>query len=269
MCLALVGVTMPGVGFAQEGADQVAVQLRSGAVVRGALEDLEGGTLYVRVSLHDQRRLPIGDVALIERAGQWSGSPESEQRVARGAAPLVVMTNGDRLEATLVDIHGGAGSQDPRKPRTIIVRLNNGAERRIVAGEVSHIYMGGAIETPTPAGAIRVAATERWVDTGIVVRKDQLVQFATTGKVQLSADPDDTASSPGNDRTAARAPLPTLRAGALIGRIGPSGQPFGIGNQTSLRMPDTGRLYLMVNDDELSDNHGAFDVVITPSVTQQ
>jgi small nuclear ribonucleoprotein (snRNP)-like protein len=274
MCLALAGVTAIGVAWAQQAPDQVAVQLRNGTIVRGALEDLEGGTLYVRVSLHDQRRLPIGDVALIDRASNASGSPESEARMARGASGLVVLTNGTTLEGTLVDMHGGTGSGDPEKPRTIIVRTKNGAERRLAAARVSRIYMGNfggtyTDETPVATGAVRVRATERWTDTGVDVRRSQFVGFVTTGKVQLSADAADTASSPGRDRTAATAPMPAIRAGALIGRVGPNGQPFAIGNQTSVPMPEDGRLYLSVNDDELSDNSGAFDVVITPSQTKQ
>jgi hypothetical protein len=58
------------------------------------------------------------------------------------------------------------------------------------------------------------------------------------------------------------APLPRQFAGALIGRID-NGQPFGIGNQASLRMPASGILYLGVNDDIVSDNSGQFDVVVS------
>ena len=48
---------------------------------------------------------------------------------------------------------------------------------------------------------------------------------------------------------------------ALIGRIGTS-QPFGIGDQASVPMPFDGVLSLAVNDDERSDNAGAFMVSI-------
>ncbi|MGE0462040.1 MAG: hypothetical protein AB7Q16_11785 [Vicinamibacterales bacterium] len=268
--MALVGVMAPGVAAAQQG-EQVTVQLRDGTVVRGALEDLEDGTLYVRVSLHDQRRLPIGDVVLIDRTGSGSALPEAEVRAAESAA-MVVLSNGGRLEGTLVDVHGGPGSGDPEKARTFILRMPDGAERRLAAAEVNRVYLGrvaAAAESPVPAGAIRVRASAGWVDTGLVVRQGQMVGFATTGTVQLSPDPADTASSPGRDRTAAGAPMPALRAGALIGRIGPNGQPFGIGNQASVPMPATGQLFLAVNDDVLTDNSGAFDVVITPAATQR
>jgi len=56
--------------------------------------------------------------------------------------------------------------------------------------------------------------------------------------------------------------LPAALAGALIGRID-NGQPFGIGDQTSVRMPASGILYLGVNDDNVSDNSGQFQVVVS------
>ena len=54
-------------------------------------------------------------------------------------------------------------------------------------------------------------------------------------------------------------PLPTVNAGALIGRVGNS-QPFGIGDQASVPMPFDGILFLAVNDDERADNAGEFVV---------
>jgi len=55
--------------------------------------------------------------------------------------------------------------------------------------------------------------------------------------------------------------LPKALAGALIGRID-NGPPFGIGNQTSLIAPASGILYLGVNDDNVGDNSGQFQVLI-------
>ena len=56
-------------------------------------------------------------------------------------------------------------------------------------------------------------------------------------------------------------PLPTVNAGALVGRIG-TGRQFGIGDQASVPMPFDGVLFLTVNDDERSDNAGAVVVSI-------
>jgi hypothetical protein len=58
------------------------------------------------------------------------------------------------------------------------------------------------------------------------------------------------------------APLPNSLLGALIGRID-NNIAFGIGNMTQgLSMPQTGRLWIGVNDAVCADNGGAFRVTI-------
>jgi hypothetical protein len=259
----------------EQPAERVTVQLRSGERVSGALEDLEGGTLYLRVSLHDQRKIPLGDVMVIDRAGGASGMPDSETSRARDASGLAVLANGTNVEGTLTDIEGGEGSNEPDRAREFVFRLPNGAERRLRAAEVSRVYMQGyeaqgsegAVGTSgvSANGRVRVSARDRWVDAGLTVRQGQTVGFQTAGQVQLSTNGSDVANAAGSpNRTAAGAPMPSVPAGALIGRIGPSGEPFAIGNLTSVAMPGSGRLFLMVNDDELSDNGGGYEVVLTP-----
>ena len=78
-------------------------------------------------------------------------------------------------------------------------------------------------------------------------------------QVQLSDNANDRARSAGTPRNAPGAPVPNVYAGALIGRVG-NGQPFAIGDQASVPMPNEGLLYLAVNDDERGDNAGEFVV---------
>ena len=94
------------------------------------------------------------------------------------------------------------------------------------------------------------------------VRRGELVGFNTSGEVQLSSNGADRARVSGTPRMAPGSPLPTVNAGALIGRVG-NGQPFGIGDQASVPMPLDGILYLAVNDDERSDNAGEFIVSLS------
>jgi hypothetical protein len=86
------------------------------------------------------------------------------------------------------------------------------------------------------------------------------VQVQTSGSVQMSSDTGDVAD-PGGSRTnrlSAEAPMARQLAGALIGRV-EQGAPFLIGARvTPIRMPQTGRLFLSVNDDHLDDNRGEF-----------
>ena len=273
------GVLVSGHATAQEPAERVTVQLRGGERVSGALEDLEDGTLFLRVSLHDQRKIPMGEVALIDRAGGASGAPEAELRRARSATPMVVLASGRSFDATLTDVVGGEGSADPAKAREYVFRTPDGAERRLRSDEVGRIYTGNYPGTPGATGTggtaddrggptaingrVRVSAREAWVDSGVNVRQGQNLRVQSTGQVQLSADSADMASPAGRaERPGVDAPMPSVPAGALIGRIGPAGEPFAIGNLTSVVMPGTGRLYLAINDDELADNAGGYEVLL-------
>ncbi len=59
-----------------------------------------------------------------------------------------------------------------------------------------------------------------------------------------------------------RAPVPSVLAGELIGRIG-SGQAFAIGDQAAIAMPQSGRFMLGVNDGNVRDNSGVFVVTLS------
>jgi hypothetical protein len=268
---------------AQAPDDNVTVQLRNGQTVQGALEDLEGGTLFIRVSTDDQRKLPLSEVALIDRVGGATGLPETELREARKAEHLAILSTGDSVTGKLVDIMGGAGSSagDEGKERQFIFQLPDGSQRSVPGKSVGRVYLGSYSLQAAPAtaatsgsetanaGAVRVPGNGQWVQTPFVVRRNQRLGFSATGEVRLSVNPDDVASPAGGSRVAPDAPLPTAPAGALIGRIGTNGRPFTIGAQPSMEMPDSGPLYLTINDGERSDNAGEFVVTIDPRASRR
>jgi hypothetical protein len=261
--------------------DRVTVVTRSSDRASGALEDLANGTIYVRVSQQEQRKIPLDSVLVFDFAGSGQNLPEAELRDARGDDHLLVLRSGSRSRGRLLNIEGGEGSSKPDEPRIISFRTVDGEERRVRPADVTRIYMGrypapaatttvpGPAPTPTPeppGPGLSVPANQRWTNTGYVVQQGQAVRFSATGRVQLSGDGNDTATPAGSatGRYAPGAPLPNILAGALIARIG-NGAPFGIGNQTqALPMPASGQLFLGVNDDEVADNRGEFRVQVTP-----
>lgn len=267
---------LPAIVSAQ---DRVTVVTRSSEVASGAFEDLNNGTIYVRVSLNDQRKIPLGSILVFDFAGNGQNLPEAELRDARGNDHLLVMRSGSRSRGRLLNIEGGEGSGKPGEPRTISFRTVDGEERRVRPSEVTRIYMGrypaAATPTPLPAPApqpdpagpgLSVPANQRWTTTGYVVQQGQLVRFSASGRVVLSGDDNDAATPAGSasGRYAPGAPLPNVLAGALIARVG-NGAPFGIGNQAqALPMPASGQLFLGVNDDNLNDNRGEFRVQVFP-----
>jgi len=115
----------------------------------------------------------------------------------------------------------------------------------------------------TSGDFIRVDANQQWTDTGINIRAGDTITFDTQGTVRISGNRNDVAGAGGtlSGRRDANAPLPNQVAGALIARIGNS-PPLFIGNRRSVRAPFGGRLYLGINDDNLGDNSGDFQVTV-------
>jgi hypothetical protein len=279
LALVLATLAIPSVSFAQASGHQATVLLRNGDRVSGVLEDVENNTVFVRVSLHDQRKIALGDVALIDFAGGASGLPETELSVARGPNHLALLRGGNSWQGQFVDIRGGeAGGSGAQ---SLIFRTTDGREQSIGIDAVSRIYLGNfptatvsnsapsAVAAPAalPAGAVRVPGNATWVATPYTVRRGDRVSFNASGQIQLSDNSSDVAQAAGSlsQRYAQRAPLPGNFAGALIAKVGNSA-PFPIGNNTApITMPADGQLYLGINDDEVSDNGGEFIVQVTPS----
>jgi Ca2+-binding EF-hand superfamily protein len=110
-----------------------------------------------------------------------------------------------------------------------------------------------------------VPPTQRWFDTGIDVRAGDVINFEATGTIQMSTGNNNDAASPAGSlsgRRADNAPFRDKPAGALIGRIG-NGTPLFLGERGQVRVFNTGRLYMSVNDDYLQDNSGEYRVALT------
>lgn len=258
---------------------QVTALLRNGDRVTGLFDGYNNNQVYVDVSASDERKIPVGDVVLLDFVGGAQGLPETELSQARGDDHVLLLKSGAATKGRLVSVEGT--DRDP----TLLFRTTSGEERRARFSEVGRLYLGrypGGAPAPagiTPTGPttaapaqngqITVAANQQWVSTGITVIKDQQVGFNASGEVQLSADANDAATTSGSKtgRRLSAGPLPGQLAGALIGRVG-NGRVFGIGNQPGpLSMPDAGVLYLAVNDDNVDDNQGAFTVIVTAQPT--
>jgi hypothetical protein len=265
-----------GFGAVSAAQDRATVQMRDGSKFEGRIEELTAnGELFVRVSLHDQRRVNVANVALIDKAGGASGLPDTEVREAVGSQHLLLLSNGSSLKGQLVAIRGGEGSANATQPRQYVFRAD-GREQTFGPEQVARVYLGSypfaaitgnvtnPVQQPTAdAGAtFRVPANGGWVSTGMRVQSGELIAFTTSGEVQLSRDAGDRGRSAGVARLPGRsATLPNVNAGALIGRVGNS-EPFGIGDQETVPMPASGILYLIVNDDSRRDNSGEFVVSV-------
>jgi len=291
-----------GSAWAQEPATLL---LKSGERVTGELVDMGGSDFTVRVNGQD-RRIGIGDVAVLDFTGDAQNLPAAELAKAGQVQNLLVLRNGQQVEGKLDDVGGtrplritfvaGGQSRDYTssdvgriylaQPSSAVAVSGQG---RAVSGQGGAVSgQGRAVSRQGGAGSgqgravsgqggatgrrsrgasetVNVPATQEWTNTGIDVSRGQVVLFSTSGSVQLSRNARDTAEAAGRAGTSvnSRAPIRDLPRGALLGRIN-DGRPFGIGDQAQVTMPESGTLYLGINDDSYSDNSGQFVVTITP-----
>lgn len=106
-----------------------------------------------------------------------------------------------------------------------------------------------------------VSADVAWNDAGIDVRAGQTIYFEATGQVRWGKDRRDGPAGERNSPNNPNRPMGNRNAAALIGKIG--NDMFFIGDETGpVRVRNSGRLYLGVNDDVLTDNSGNFRVVV-------
>jgi hypothetical protein len=250
----------------------VTMTLKSGETLNAQLVDLGGVGFTLRVG-GSERRVAQDDVTLIDFDGTGMAQPSEVDSL--GGRHLLVLRNGTVVRGELIDI-GGV------QPLRLTFRTDAG-QRDYSSNEVRRIYLSkppaaptsaapAPAPTPTPLPApvpggqsFRVSATLRWTTTSITVRRGQRIQFSATGQVDLAAGGAVRCGPDGSANRDPGAPVPGIGTGTLIGRVDPGRQriaanPFVIGAGATLAMPNDGVLTLGVNDGNLGDNGGAFDV---------
>jgi hypothetical protein len=109
---------------------------------------------------------------------------------------------------------------------------------------------------------IVVSADVPWNDAGIEVRGGQSLYFSAAGRVNWGPGRRDGAAGERHSPHNPTRPIPSRPGAALIGRIGEQ-DPFFIGDDRGpVRMRQSGRLYVGINDDYLADNSGTFRVTV-------
>jgi hypothetical protein len=175
-------------------------------------------------------------------------------------ADTLVLRSGRRIEGDLVGARGGSiefaeyGSSPRRYDRSEISRIEFGNSRY---SDDRGSRPSGIRERTTS-----VSAATQWNDTGIDVRAGMDVYFEGSGRLRWGPDRQHGVGGEGGNRSNPNRPIPNRPGGALIGRVG-SSAPFYIGDERGpIRMRESGRLSLGVNDDYLQDNSGSWRVTI-------
>jgi hypothetical protein len=190
------------------------------------------------------------------------------------AADTLVLRDGRRVQGRLVGLRGDeiefdgdrggffGGRDRIRVDRRDVVRIELDEDRDARDDGDRDDRREGR-----PAGlrerGVSVDSWVAWTDSGVDVRAGQTIYFSAAGRVRWGPNRQD---GPAGERNSPRndsRPIPGRPAAALIGRVGESGDCFFIGDEEGpMRMRDSGRLHLGVNDDYLKDNTGSFRVTV-------
>jgi hypothetical protein len=184
-------------------------------------------------------------------------------------ADTLYLRDGSRVQGELVSVRNGTIEFEERRSfgsgRTLrldrddVVRIEFETVRR---GGGSDFLAGGRPSGMRERQSV-VSADVAWNDTGIDVRSGQTIFFEAQGQVRWGRDRRDGPAGERNSPSNPNRPMGNRNAAALIGRVGSGNDMFFIGDDAGpIRMRSSGRLYLGINDDVLTDNSGNFRVVV-------
>ena len=247
------------------------------------------------------RNLPLPgspEGALIGTIGEDSSSPifligEDKEFTADRDGRLYLTANRQSYEdasrAFTARIYRDIGAIERasgnRNDDTFYDNLYDGDNTPNQTGRVRRRERRGDDQPPTPdhggivpgarAFNVTVPGTSRGTDTGLDVRAGDQVTITATGTVTAGRRVGDVSPDGGRvgfGSIVGTYPVANLGVGALIGYIRtPNGQitqPFAVGSSQSFNAPAEGRLFLLINDNDYSDNAGQFNVRVA-SISSQ
>jgi hypothetical protein len=183
-------------------------------------------------------------------------------------ADILVLRDGSRIQGELVAVRNGTIEFEERRSfggaRT---HRFDRDEVRIIELETYRNNSNNNLTGGRPAGMRErqtvVSADVAWNDTGVEVRSGQTIYIEAAGQVRWGRDRRDGPAGERNSPSNPNRPMPGRNAAALIGKIGSGNDLFFIGDDAGpIRARSSGRLYLGINDDVLTDNSGNFRVVV-------
>ena len=110
---------------------QVTALLRNGDRVTGLFDGYNNNQVYVDVSATDERKIPVGDVVLLDFVGGAQGLPETELSQARGDDHVLLLKSGNATKGRLVSVEGNGPQSERLLFRTTLWR---GTARPLLRG---------------------------------------------------------------------------------------------------------------------------------------
>ncbi len=240
------------------------IRLKDGSIIKGKIVNFDNGSFTVMIgegSRQRQMTFQAGDVASIVFDKQ---EMPVEVVKASGAPNYSKDTNGNSTVITV----GKNTNNNPKTPSPNVntnTAANNNDNDVVTDDDVAGNNTNSSAKMQPIAIDAKVLADNTangWTNSGWVVRKGQRIRIVSNGRISLGGGRYTTAngisSLPDSNKL-----LKDKPTGGLVAVIGDDNNDFiFVGENTEFVADRDGALFLGVNEGNLNDNTGAFDVKI-------
>jgi len=251
------------------------IRFKNGAVLHGLVTRFENGIFTVVIpGTQSQAMVHINDVERIEFAESAPSSTTQATPVrlppAEPGEEKIPPTQLQKQEAAqskpdqpaspppqIDEQRQTTSTTNPSKSPETKLAVNSGtqSETRVPATQPG-------VTTPAPSVhevTVSIPGREVWADSGLDVARGDQIRVSASGRVNLSRT-----QSTGPEGINIADPgkmMPNRPTGGLIAVIGDDNDDFVfVGQAAEIVAPRGGRLFLMVNENKVEDNTGAFTV---------
>ena len=218
------------------------IRLKDGSVIRGQVIGFKDQQFTILIGgnargRRGQTTVYVEDVESIEFDANASSTTSTEEMTAQNNPPAVRPSNSNNQSDSINS-----------NPRTI--------DTQPVSSSAPPTFF------TIKVGVRADAANNGWTNSGLVVRKGQRLRISASGRISLGRG---RFSGPGGDRLLNDSDklMRNEATGALIAVIGDDNDDFIlIGPRREFVAQRDGVLFLGVNEGDLADNTGSYDIVI-------
>jgi hypothetical protein len=239
------------------------IRLKDGSLIKGTIVNFADGRFTVAIGEGSRRRelsLSADEIASIEFDARPTESSYRSSTTQESRVVPVSTKPAQRVVTT-----DNTSSNDSSRPTPKEVDTNTTPVRTPSQPTSQNKPVTTTPSAPPVGFNVRVLADNTangWTNSGFVVKKGQRIRITATGTVSL-----------GKGQTATPSGLPDLEdperllkgvpTGALLAVIGDDNNDFiYIGSSREFTAGRDGALYLGVNEGNLNDNSGAYDVKV-------
>lgn len=257
------------------------IRLKDGSIIKGKITNFIGGKFTVAIGEGARRRQMSFSAEEIESISFDAptaplGSPQISNQTSAG---LPVAESSPKTDDKIITVGENSRTSPPSAPPLIIKTDNTIQNKTDNAAPNAPAQNGNAAQNSNAvpnsnSTAVKAKPIELnvkvladntsngWTNSGFVVRKGQKIRIAGDGRISLGdgrfTTPSGVASLADNDKL-----MKAVATGALIAVIGDDNNDFiYVGAEREFTASRDGSLFLGVNEGNLNDNSGAYNVKI-------